>query len=85
MPQPFATNYNIVSIPATDPVTTPNASMLAIAVFLLSHVPPDIVEDKEVEAPAQTVNDPEIVPAIGNGLMVNALVAMSVPQLVVTV
>jgi hypothetical protein len=69
-----ATVYEIVATPPATPVTTPVLLTLAIAALLLLHVPPDIVDDNAVDAPAQTVAAPEIVPGSVLGLTVTGWV-----------
>jgi hypothetical protein len=43
------------------------------------------VSESVIEAPVQTVDGPEIVPATGRGLTVNAYPAVASPQLLITV
>jgi hypothetical protein len=76
--------YVIVAAPALTPVITPRALMLAMAALLLLQVPPDMVSVKVDEAPAQTVVVPPMVPALAAGFTVILLVAVAVPQAVVT-
>ena len=55
----------MVVVPAAIPVTIPADPIVAIAAELLLHVPPDTVLVSVVVAVAQTVDEPDIVPAFG--------------------
>lgn len=71
-------------MPVPTPVTTPfDEPMVAIAVLELLHVPPLLVVLKVEVAPLHNVRLPVILP--GSGLAVSILVAVAVPQEVVTV
>jgi hypothetical protein len=66
------------------PVTTPDVVMEALAALLTLHTPPVTDSVSGVVKPIHTWLEPVIVPASGNGLTVNAAVAVAVPQLVVS-
>ena len=53
-PAPFITLYDMVSVPAVTPVTTPPEFTVAILVFLLVQVPPAVELDNVVVVPTQT-------------------------------
>lgn len=64
----------ITGIPADTPVTTPvELPIVASAILLLVHVPPEGVEDKVVADPMQTFNVPVMVDGVW--LTVNGVVA----------
>ena len=74
----------MVALPAITPVTEPVVALTdATVASLLLHVPPVPVEVNEVDAVAQTVAEPEMVPAKGSGLTVIEAVAVAVPQVLV--
>ncbi len=75
----------MVVVPAATPVTTPDASTVATDVLLLVHAPPLTASERVIVAATQTLDEPEIVPAFGNGLTVTTWVAYAVPQEFVTV
>ena len=54
-------------VPAARPVTIPPTLTDATPVALLLQAPPVLVEERVVDAPAQTEVAPEIVPATGLG------------------
>ena len=85
VPQLLVIVYEILVVPAEMPVTTPNASTVPLAGFTLLHTPPAAASERVVVAPTQTVNVPSTAVAFGNGLTVTILVAVAVPQLLVTV
>jgi hypothetical protein len=62
-----------MALPATDTL-----ALLAL------HTPPPTVLAKPIVAPAHTDDGPVTVPASGVELMVNDLVAIAVPQLLLT-
>ncbi len=68
------TVYVNVVEPAATPVTSPFASIVAVAVFAVDHTPPLTEGVKVVVAPAQTAVAPLIVPADGNALIVTVVV-----------
>jgi hypothetical protein len=72
-------------VPDATPVTTPVASIVATAVVVLPHTPPDAASLSGVVVSSQTDVVPVIVPATGNGSTVTTVVAAAVPQLFVTV
>jgi hypothetical protein len=71
-----------VPIPVTMPLAEP---IVPAAVLVLLQLPPVPVVESVVVLPMQTVLDPLIVPASGNGFTVNARVAVADPQPLVTV
>jgi len=81
-PQPLVTVYEIVSIPATRPVTSPVVLTDADALLRL-HVPPVAGSVSVTDEPVQTVPGPEMVAAVRKGPTVITLVADAVPQLLV--
>jgi hypothetical protein len=83
------TVYVIVAVPAATPVTIPvPLPTLATPVLPLVQVPPleKVAPDavRVTVAVGHTVDVPLMVPAVGNGLIVTAAVAVAVPQLLVT-
>jgi len=79
-PEP-STVYVIVATPAATPVTTPVfETTVAIEVLLDVHDPPATVDVKVRVAPIHTVCVPLRVPAVGNAVMVIALVAVALAQ-----
>ena len=71
-------------MPVEMPVTIAVEPTVARAVLLLDHTPPPAALLRAVVDPAQTVVVPVIEPALGSGLTVTAVVALAVPQLLVT-
>jgi hypothetical protein len=61
-----------LAVPPVIPVTVPDASTVAILVLELVHTPPASPPevDKNVVNPKPTVNEPVILPASGNGVIV---------------
>src|SRR3954466_13500961 len=74
----------MVATPEASPLTTPVALTEAIAGALLVHVPPEPEVDNVITELTHTAEAPVMVPASGSGLTVMALVAVAVPQLLVT-
>ena len=60
------------------------ASTVATAVVLLVHIPPDIVDVREVDDPAHTAAISERLPAAGSGFTVMVVLVNTVPQELVT-
>ena len=56
----------------------------AVAVALLLQDPPETVSDSEMEEPVQTVDEPDIVPAVGSGSTVTVADPTAVPHELVT-
>jgi hypothetical protein len=83
-PQPPVTAYDIVALPATTPVTTPEADTEAMLVLELLHTPPVVAFERDVAAPAHTEAVPVIVPADGRALTATDCVVVAVPQPFVT-
>ena len=73
-PLPLVTVYVMVVVPAATPVTTPFASIVAVAVFALDHTPPAVVLDNVVVEPAQTDVVPVIEATTGKLLIVTVVV-----------
>ena len=70
---PIPEVYEIVVVPATFPVTTPELLMAATAAFVLLQVPPLTVFARVSEAPAHTLLPP--VMGAGNAFTVTGAVA----------
>lgn len=76
----------MVTTPAATPVTVPVAAFtVALAVLLLLHVPPVVASASVMDEPGHTEVGPVIAATDVPALMVSALVATAVPQLVLTV
>ena len=73
----------MVAVPTVTPQTTP-ALVTAAAVLLLLHTPPGVPCDKVTGIPIQTVDAPDIVPAVGAVLIVTICVSRAVPHTLVT-
>lgn len=73
VPQTVVTLYLIVSAPADSPDITPDTDTAALPVVILQNPPVAVVASVAV-APTQTVDDPEIAPAVGSGLTVIVVV-----------
>ena len=69
-------------VPADIPVTTPPATLAVTS--LLVQLPPGAGSVNTIDEPTQTVDGPVMTPALGNGLMVITIVAVAVPQTLVT-
>ena len=78
------TVYIMLSVPAVTPVTMPDGLTEAFALLLL-HVPPVTTSVNVMAEPTQTVAEPEILPAFGDGFIVTIFVATAVPHVLVTV
>ena len=68
----------MVSVPANIPVIVPPAT--EASAFTALHVPPVIVSDKLIVAPAHTDEGPLIDPAFGSGFTVTGREAIDNPQ-----
>ena len=84
VPQPFVTTYAIVTVPAATPVTSPLVETVAIAALPVIQMPPAAVLESAVVPAGQTVAVPETVPALAPNVTAVALVAIAVPQELVT-
>ena len=74
------------AVPAATPATLPEASTVAIVASLLAQEPPVVVFAKTVEPPWQTEAAPVIDVGVAvSGFTVIVVVAVALPQLVVTV
>jgi hypothetical protein len=74
----------MVADPAETADTSPALLIIAVALLLLLHAPPDTLWVRIVVAPPKHENaGPEIVPAVGNGFTVKSAVERAVPQLLV--
>jgi hypothetical protein len=70
----------MTTVPALTGVTMPVADMVAIAVLVLSHVPPTVALSSVRVLPIQTLPLPTIVPAGGSGSIVIRLLATASPH-----
>ena len=84
VPQLLVTEYDIDAVPARMPLTSPAEPTVAMVVPDDDHVPPDTASVNANVLPAHTVLPPVMVPATGDGFTVTDLVAVAVPQLLVT-
>ena len=75
----------MVRLPVATPVTTPVVFTEAIAALLVLHTPPETPSVRVVFAPVQSVAAPDIVPAKTPVFTFTVVVAVPVPQLLVTV
>ena len=75
----------MVAVPAATPVTIPVDPTVATDVVPEVHAPPLVPSLNAVVAPAHNVAVPEIVPAPGTVFTVTTVVALALPQLLVTV
>ena len=82
-PQELITIYSTVSTPGAMPEITPPDTVAFP--FIVLHRPPAAVSDTIIVAPVQTVDIPDIIPAIGKGLTVTGCDAIAVPHEFVTV
>ena len=69
VPQLLVTAYLIVSIPIVIPYTAPSVDTKELPLVEV-HKPSVTVSESKMLLPLQTVSDPVMVPALGNGLMV---------------
>ena len=69
-------------MPGVTPVTMPPTTVAFP--LLVVHAPPLTVDVSVLDAKTHTVDGPLIVPALGSGLTVKGLVAVAVPQPLVT-
>lgn len=70
-------------MPFATPLTTPELLTVAMDVTLLLQVPPVTLAESVILADVHTDDTPEIVPELGNGLMVIVWMALLVPQVFV--
>jgi hypothetical protein len=84
LPQLFVTVYIMSVMPASTAVTIPVLLTVAVLLSSLFHVPPLTELLKVVVAPSHTLALPVIKPAVGIAVTVATLVAIAVPQLLVT-
>lgn len=76
----------MVAVPTEVPNTEPVVDMVATEdVELLQAPPAEPVLEMEIEVPKQTLSAPVMLPALGSGFTVIPLVAVAVPQDVVSV
>jgi hypothetical protein len=68
-------------VPAATPVTTPFASIVAVAVLADDHTPPVVVLANVVVAPSHTDVVPVIAATVGNALIVTVVVTALVQPL----
>lgn len=83
VPQALVTEYLMVSVPGIMPVINPVAVIVAL-LFVALHVPPAVVSTRNVNVPAQIVERPTMVPGFGARPTEITLVAVAVPQVLVT-
>ena len=74
----------MVTVPVDTPVTTPVEDTVATVGLLLVQAPPVAVSPRDVVPPTHNVDVPVIVPVFGSGLMVTVIIAVAVPQLLLT-
>ena len=84
VPQLLVTAYEIITVPADKPVTTPEDDTVAL-VLLALQVPPLMASVSVMEAATATIEAPLMLPADAAGLTVTIFVAVAVPQLPETV
>jgi hypothetical protein len=84
VPQELVTEYEMMTLPADTPDTTPVPLIVATDMLLLLHTPPGVPSVNVVVAPTHTPDAPAIVPATGIGLTVIGCVATAAPQELVT-
>jgi hypothetical protein len=70
-------------MPAETPVTTPETETVASALLLLHTPVPDPSVNVMVD-PTHTLEDPEMLPALGNAFTLIVFVAIAVPHTLVT-
>ena len=75
----------MLAAPVETPVTTPDAETVALEVGELLHEPPVPVLLSVTVEPVQTIELPEIVPALGGLLTVTLVVTVVAPQVFVLV
>jgi hypothetical protein len=85
LPQLFVTVYDIVTVPAAIPLTSPELFTVATSEFDEDHVPPAVVLLNVIVAPAFTEAAPVMVPAEGNGLTLTILKDDALPHSLLTV
>jgi hypothetical protein len=68
------TVYVIIVFPLDTPVTTPPADIVAAAVLLLVHTPPDVASVKVIVFPTHTPSSPPIAATAGGGFTVTLAV-----------
>ena len=71
-------------MPADIPDTTPKPEIVATVVFVLLHTPLGTPSDNGIVDPAQTLVEPEMVPAVRSAPTVIGVVAVKVPHALVT-
>ena len=75
----------MVVVPADAPDTEPDVPTVATPVLLDVQTPPDDASVRVILPDTHTEVAPDMLPALGNGFIVTVLVAVAVPQPVVTV
>ena len=73
-----------MAVPGAFPVTNPEET-LAVPGAELDHVPPDAELLSDVVAPAQTEEEPVIMPALGSGFTVTVIKVEAEPHELVTI
>ena len=73
-----------MAVPADIAVTVPEAFTVAMLADPEVQMPPAAMLERVITEPAQAVAIPVIAPATGNGFTVTTVVAVALPQLLVT-
>ena len=84
LPQLLVTVKDMVVVPAVAPVTDPVLVTKAMEGTLLVQPMPPAPSVNDVDEPTHTDATPVMVPALGDGFTVTTLVALALPQLLVT-
>lgn len=84
VPQVPVTEYVIVVVPVSMPVTTPAEVIVATEVLLLLQLPPDTVAPSVVVVPTHAVVTPVMLPASVDGKTVKESVTTVIPHVPVT-
>ena len=82
LPHKLVTVYIMVSIPAIRPVTTPPETVALLLDAL--HTPPELLFVRVILALTQMLEAPDMLPASGNGFTSTVLVALALPQALLT-
>ena len=75
----------MVAEPTDIPVTMPELVIVATPALLVAQNPPETLEEREAAIPVQMVVVPDMVPALAVLFTFMVVVAVAVPQLLVTV
>jgi hypothetical protein len=74
----LVTAYDIVTVPAATPVTTPEADTVAREVLLEDHVPPEVASERAVVDPTHTVLVPVMPATVGRAFTVTGTLELDV-------